>query len=123
MSEPILVDTRPLVAAIIRTEQNHHWVRDQMARFAPPLLTCEPGLAEAAFLLQRYGEDQAAVLELVERGIVQVAFAVEDHAAALVLLLRRYRNVPMSLADACLVRMAEIHEKATVFTLDSRFRI
>lgn len=123
MNEPILVDTGPLVAAIIRTEKNHRWVRDQMARLAPPLLTCEAVLAEAAFLLQRYGEDQVAVLDLVERGIVQVAFAVEDHAAVLAQLLRRYRNVRMSLADACLVRMAEIHEKATVFTLDSHFRI
>jgi predicted nucleic acid-binding protein len=65
----------------------------------------------------------AAVLELVGRGIVNVAYSVEADAEALGRLINRYHNVPMSLADACLVRMVERHPKATVLTLDRDFRV
>ena len=37
--------------------------------------------------------------------------------------MRRYRNVPMSLADATLVRLSELHRDCRVFTLDADFRI
>jgi predicted nucleic acid-binding protein len=37
--------------------------------------------------------------------------------------MRRYRNRPMSLADACLVRLSEIHATGLVLTLDGDFRI
>jgi predicted nucleic acid-binding protein len=63
------------------------------------------------------------VLELVQRGVLEVAFNAEDEAASLISLMRRYRNLPMSLADACLVRMTETRSRATVFTTDSDFRI
>jgi predicted nucleic acid-binding protein len=42
---------------------------------------------------------------------------------ALAKLVQRYSNVPMSLADACLVRLAKLHPRAVVFTLDQDFRI
>ena len=35
----------------------------------------------------------------------------------------RYANVPMSVADACLVRMSELVADCTVFTLDGDFRV
>lgn len=38
-------------------------------------------------------------------------------------LMKRYRNVPMSLADACLVRMNELIPGSTILTLDSDFQI
>ncbi len=37
--------------------------------------------------------------------------------------MQRYQNVPMSLADAYLVRMSEMYEDSTVLTLDSDFKI
>ncbi len=37
--------------------------------------------------------------------------------------MRRYQSVPMSIADACLVRMSEIYTQSSVITLDSDFRI
>jgi len=37
--------------------------------------------------------------------------------------MARYQSVPMSFADACLVRMSELWPKTPVFTLDSDFRI
>lgn len=90
---------------------------------APPLLTCEAGLTEAAFLLKREGRDTDPLFEMLERGVVRVALQVEEEQADLRALMRRYRDRPMSLADACLVRMAELHARGEVFTLDSDFRI
>lgn len=119
----VLVDTGPLVAWVNRADAGHDWAREQWQRLRPPLLTCEPVLTEAAFLLANHAQDPVTVLDLIEQGVIQVAFNVEDNAAELGQLMRRYRNVPMSLADACLVRMAEIHRNAVVFTLDADFRI
>ena len=87
------------------------------------MLTCEPVLTEAAFLLKREGHDADPVFELLKRGVIRIALDIEKELEDLRALMRRYRNRPMSLADACLVRLSEIHSDAEVFTLDSDFRI
>jgi uncharacterized protein len=87
------------------------------------VLTCEAVLAEACFLLRRVSGGREAVLELVERRLLRVALRIEEEAAALLRLLKRYDTVPISLADACLVRMAERLPDGRVMTLDSDFRI
>ena len=88
-----------------------------------PLLVCEPVLAEAMYLLARYPRAQDALLELLENGALSIAFQIGEHIAALRYLLQKYRDMPMSLADACIVRMAEIHDRHAVLTLDSDFAI
>lgn len=92
-----------------------------MEAAAPPMLTCEPVLTEAAFLLKREGRDTDVLFALLERGIIRIGLAVERQQSDLRALMRRYRNRPMSLADACLVRLSEIHGTAEVFTLDGAF--
>jgi predicted nucleic acid-binding protein len=87
------------------------------------LLTCEAVLTEAAFLLHREGQTADLLFALLEHGIIRIALDIQTEYADLRALMHRYRNRPMSLADACLVRMAEIHRNAEVFTLDSDFRI
>lgn len=87
------------------------------------MLTCEPVLTEAAFLLRRDGQDADLLLALLERGVIQVALQIQEQLADLRALMGRYRNRPMSLADACLVRLSELHSDSEVFTLDSDFRI
>jgi len=89
----------------------------------PSLLTCEPVLTEAAFLLKREGRDTDVLFTLLEGGIIRIWLAVESQQADLRALMRRYRNRPMSWADACLVRLFEMHGAAEVFTLDGDFRI
>ena len=59
----------------------------------------------------------------MERRVIRIGLAIQDQGADLRALMRRYRNRPMSLADACLVRLSEIHADAEVLTLDSDFRI
>jgi predicted nucleic acid-binding protein len=87
------------------------------------LYTCEAVLSEACFLLRRSTGGAEAVLHLLERGLISVAFHLADEAAAVRRLLGRFRAVPMSLADACLVRLAELHAEPAVLTLDADFRI
>ncbi len=123
MSEVVIADTGPLVAFLVRQEQHHRWACAAMDSLRPPLLTCEPVLAEAAHLLGRYGRSSDPLLALIERGVLNIAFAVESELAPIRHLIRRYRDQPMSLADACLVRLAELHEKPRVWTLDSDFSV
>jgi predicted nucleic acid-binding protein len=96
---------------------------EQWNQLRPPLLTCEPVLTEAAFLLKREGRETDPLFALLERGVIRIALSVQEQQADLQALLRRYRNRPMSLADACLVRLSEIHAAGEVLTLDSDFRI
>lgn len=118
-----LIDTGPLVALLNRKERHHAWIRDLFSRLQPPLLTCEPVLTEACFLLQRLSTGPAALLELVSRGIILPAFPLLEQVPPVMKLMATYANVPMSLADACLVRLSELHPTAKLITLDSDFKI
>ena len=117
-----LLDTGPLVAFLNRNDQWHPWAKAQMGALPPPLLTCEPVLTEACFLIQRSGGQPADVLKKVQAGVIEVALEIETEAVALETLMRRYHDTPMSLADACLVRLSELHSDCQVFTLDTHFR-
>jgi predicted nucleic acid-binding protein len=116
-----IVDTGPLVAFFDRSERHHLWTAAQVEQLDAPLLVCEPVLTEALYLLGRFPKAQDALFGLLQNGALVVAFRLEEHIAALHRLLRKYRDTPMSLADACVVRMAEIHEGHSVLTLDSDF--
>jgi predicted nucleic acid-binding protein len=73
--------------------------------------------------LKREGRDTDPLFALLERQIIRIGVAVEEQQADLRALMRRYRNRPMSLADACLVRLSELHAAAEVLTLDGDFQI
>jgi predicted nucleic acid-binding protein len=111
------------VALLNRADKQHQWTRTALEEVEPPMATCEAVLSEACFLLQRINGGQDAVLELVARGVVSVAFSLASELLAVRKLMERYASVPMSLADACIVRMSELDPRATVVTLDSDFKI
>ena len=123
MTQSILLDTGPLVAFLNRRDCYHEWALAQWASAKPPFLTCESVLAEACFLLRRSAGGTQAVMQLLVRGIVRLPFGLEEETPAVAKLLFRYASVPMSLADACLVRMAERYSSGIVMTLDRDFRI
>lgn len=123
MKHQVILDTGPLVALLNRGDRHHQWARDQWGQITPPLFTCEAVLAEACFLVRRFRDGQTAVLELVQRGILDLSFRLTEEAEPIFQLLTKYRDVPISLADACMVRMAEQHPKGVVFTLDNDFSI
>jgi len=120
---PAIVDTGPLVAFVDRAEQHHRWVTEQVEEVDTPLLVCEPVLAEAMYLLARFPKAQDALFGLLENGALMIAFRIEEHVPALRRLHQKYRDRPMSLADACIVRMTEIYERHAVLTLDSDFTV
>ena len=123
MDASVVVDTGPIVAMLDADEANHDWVMSQVQRLRAPLVTCEAVLTEAAFLMSRAGVDSSVVPQLVTRGFVTIAKLFDDDAAQIVRLMARYRNVPMSLTDACLVKLVERTPNATLFTLDTDFSI
>ncbi|MBE9017317.1 pilus assembly protein [Chroococcidiopsis sp. CCALA 051] len=123
MRQRVIVDTGPLVAFINRREQLHKWVNAELATINQPLLTCEAVITEACFLLRNVYGGEEALISLLETGKIQIPFHLDEETAAVKELLVRYQSVPMSLADACLVRIAELSAESAVFTLDSDFRI
>ncbi len=123
MKQNIIIDTGPIVAFINARDKYHEWAKDQLSRITPPLLTCEAVISEACFLLGPIYGGSETVLELMKRGVLSSPFRIEDSLEQVKWLLKKYSGVPISLADACLVRMSEIYPGSTVFTLDSDFSI
>ena len=122
-NERTVVDTGPLVAMFSRADQYQLWARKEFERLMPPIFTCEAVLSETQLLVRERGGNPLAVLEMVQRGMLNVAFELEDEVERLLELQRAYADVPMSLADACLVRMTELHDRSRLMTTDSDFRI
>lgn len=119
----VLVDTGPIVAFLHEGERHHDWAIEQFSTLPLPFITCEAVIVEATFLLQRLSRSHEKLLGLIASGALMIGFDLEGEAEVVSTLMTRYSNVPMDLADACLVRMAEQHAKSTVLTFDSDFQI
>ena len=119
----LLLDTGPWVALLCRNDTHHNWANQQFRVLTPPLLSCEVVVAETCFLLKRSGFNPALVLQFIHRGVVQLPFSLQDQIASVGSLFKRYENVPASLADAALIRMAEIYDSPLLLTTDSDFHI
>ena len=118
-----LIDAGPLTALLNPNDERHAWSRETIRRLPAPLVTSEPVLTEALFLLRRDGCDADELFALGGHGMITVGIRFEDEQAALREFMTRYRNIPMSLADATLVRLSEMHRDCQVFTFDADFRI
>jgi predicted nucleic acid-binding protein len=117
----IVLDAGPIVALLNRRDARHPWARDVVKSLRGPFVTCEAVVAEACHLLRHHGSD--LVMALGERGFLAVSFALQGQWLSVRALMRRYATVPMSLADACLVRMSELDPAARVLTMDSDFNV
>ena len=119
----MLLDTGPLVAYLDPDDRNHAWACSLFEESTGPLITCEPVLAEAFFLLRKHLPQVNALEEMLWDGAFNLSFSLAREARSIVQLRRNYRNVPMSLADACLVRLSELHPKLSLITFDSDFQV
>ena len=116
-----LLDTGPLVAFFDRSDSAHGWAKDLWAQAPVPMLTCEAVIAEAAYLLREHaGLCPEKVLALFDRGVVSSPFRLETHSTAVARLLEKYSDQNMQVADACLVKMSELHRDCRVFTLAAK---
>ena len=121
MANLVIVDASFLIALWRKNDQNHAWAVQQARLHPPPWITCESALSEADHLLAPEG---CATLRLAcRRGAIQISALDGDGFLPVLDLLDKYADVPMSVADACLVRMTEILPSPLVLTTDSDFRI
>jgi predicted nucleic acid-binding protein len=118
-----LADTGALVALLDRADSQHEWAVNCFRMLRPPLITCESVLAETSHLLGDLPVSLEALARLHREGILRVEFDFQTHASTIWRLLNKYRDLPMDFADACLVRMTEIHPDSAVWTTDGDFRV
>lgn len=121
MGNPAIVDASFLVALWRKHDQNHAWAVRQARLYPPPWITCESVISEADHLLAPVG---CATLRLAcRRGAIRIMPLDGDAFVPVLDLLDKYADVPMSIADACLVRLTEILPDPLVLTTDSDFKI
>lgn len=121
MATSALVDAGFLVALLSRRDANYQWAAALAPRFPPPWMTCESVLSEAFHLLGRRGTQSLG--SLLRRDALVCRYQLADDMDAVLKLLEKYADVPMSLADACLVRMTETLNDPILLTTDADFRI
>ena len=119
----VLLDTGFIVARLDRSEQYHEQCLRVTDALLAPLITCEAVIVESCHLLRHVDGGQEAILENVEKGIFQVPFALANRAAEVARLMKKYADVPMDLADACLVDLVTQLGTGRILTLDSDFTI
>ena len=121
MATSALVDAGFLVALLSRRDANHRWAAAQTPRLPPPWMTCEAVLSETSHLLG--GRGTRSLASLLRRGALVCSYRFADDMDAVLKLLEKYADVPMSFADACLVRMTETLNDPMLLTTDGDFRI
>lgn len=123
MKQQVILDTGPLVALLDGRDRHHEWAIAQWGDIEPPLLTCEAVISEACFLLDQTRAGSGAVFDMLLRNAVAISFRLDEHVKDVQRLRDKYSNVPMSVADASLVRMAEQFGHSAVLTLDDDFTV
>ena len=111
-----ICDTGPVVAYLNRNDPYHGWAVHVMGQLAPPLVTCEPVLTEAAYSLREDGLDVGPLFELLERDALRIDFSLSAHWQRARTLMSRYEQ--MDLADAAVVVMTELYSRCQVVTVD-----
>ena len=119
----ILLDTGVIVALLDRSERFHSECVEVLSELTGALVTCEACVAEACYLLRDVRGASEAVISNVGSGVFQVPVRLIDQAASVEKLLKKYRDVPMDLADACLVDLADRLETGRILTLDGDFEV
>jgi predicted nucleic acid-binding protein len=118
-----LLDTGPLVALLARDDSMHAWAVERAKEAPVGVLTCDAVISEALFLLKRAGHNPDDLFAMAEAGFLRSSFDFNRERPAVRELMRRYAKLPMAFADACLVRMAELHPGSVIWTLDADFRV
>lgn len=121
MVASVLVDAGFLIALLSKRDAHHDWALLQARELARPWGTCEAALSEAFHLLGARGAPALRVM--LHRGALRVAFDLAQHLEPVLQLMHKYADVPMGLADACLVRMTEAQQGALILATDSDFRV
>lgn len=123
IEKKIILDTGPIVAFLNKSDHYNEWAITRFSQLKPPFYTCESVISEVCFLLRHTENGAQNTFKLIERELIKISFDLESEATSILKLLTKYSDVPMSLADACLVRMSEQISDSIICTLDSDFKI
>lgn len=121
-TDGVILDTGPLVAYLDADDALHDWAVEQFGQLSGEVVTCEAVLTETAHLLRHHPAAQRTPCEMVETGAIQLGLALKAETGPVLALMEAYEDHPMSLADACVVRLAELWRNFTVLTTDRHFR-
>ena len=122
MRNRVILDTGPLISLLAARDPHHAWATRQWEEARFPLLSCDAAIAEACFLARQLApHGPQKVLALVRSGAIALSFSLAEEIDQVDRLVAKYRDIPMSLSDACLVRMSELHPDSPVLTLDRDF--
>lgn len=116
-----VIDAGAIVALLDKRDRHHDWARSVFSEITSAI-TCDAVLTEACSLLGRIGAGDA-LSRLLERGVFGSIFTSGDELVRIVALMRKFKDVPMSFADACLVRITEIEHDSKIVTTDSDFLV
>lgn len=116
----VLVDAGPLVALLDRSDNDHEVVVTAFDAIQDPLVTVWPAVVEAMYLLVFSWQAQKALWEILETGGVRLLPLDKSDFARMKQLMEKYQDLPMDLADAALVHVAEREDIRRILTLDQR---
>lgn len=117
----IIMDAGPLVAWFCPRDEHYDWAGPTFASIQHGGIVCEAVITEVCHLVAKEGVARSQVVEFVMESGMQT-FALGNELPAIASLLNRYADTPMDFADACVVRLAELHPDATVCTTDGHFK-
>ena len=116
----ILVDAGPLVALIHADDRHHQQCREALVSLREPMITVWPAFTEAMYLLGFSNDAQDALWQILGSDALRIGELCEEDYPRMRELMRKYHDLPMDLADAALVRLAERESIHRVFTIDRR---
>jgi predicted nucleic acid-binding protein len=119
---PVLLDTGVIVALLDRRESRHLDCSRTVETIQRPIVTCEAVIMESCHLLSHIPGASARVLDNVATGIFEIRLSLSQSAANIAANLRKYHDMPASMADSCLIHMADELNTGDILTLDSDFR-
>jgi predicted nucleic acid-binding protein len=120
----VLLDTGPLVALLSKNDMDHERAKKLFTGCLPPFRCCEAVIAEACFLMRKVdAAAPAEVITLGRKGVYDTSFSANEHWQRIEELLKKYADRPISFADACLIRCAEVHQEPRILTFDSDFAV
>ena len=122
MTETI-IDTGVIVAYINRKDSYHKWAINILKTVSPPVITCEPVIIESSYILRKFEKGNQLLFQLIKEHLLEIRFNMQVEIEKIDSLFNQYADLPMSIADACLVRMFEIFHDSKIVTIDSDFKI
>lgn len=120
--KPVLVDTSFIVALYNRSDRRHSRCLHVLDAMEQPAVTCEAVVSESFYMLRHVHGAAADILATIENGALEIRFQLARSAGKVRALLEKYRDLPASFADACLVQMADELDTGDILTLDSDFK-